>query len=187
MSAYRFLIETLFDLYIFIIMLRFLLQLIKADFYNDVSQLTVKLTNPLLRPLRRIIPGMWGLDFAAIVLMFVLKLIELLLLGATFSPGLLLFALVQLVSLAIYIFLFVIIIQVILSWLSLLGIRSLSMGHPLVRLLYQLSEPILGPIRRLLPPISGLDLSPMVAIILLIFLNKLIYDLLFLASSPGIS
>ncbi len=186
MSAFLFLIETLFDLYILIVMLRFLLQLTKADFYNDVSQLTVKLTNPLLRPLRHLIPGLWGLDLASILLMWALKIIELLLLGASFSPGLLLFAAVQLISLAIYIFLFVIIIQVILSWISLLGSQPFLSSHPLVRLLYQLSEPVIRPIRRLLPPISGLDLSPMVAMILLIFINKLLYDFLLLAGFSGI-
>lgn len=186
MSAFHFLIETLFGLYILIVMLRFLLQLAKADFYNDVSQFTVKLTNPLLRPLRRLIPGLWGLDLAALVLMWVLKIIELLLLGANFNAGLLLFAAVQLISLAIYVFIFVIIIQVILSWLSLLGSQPFLNSHPLVRLLYQLSEPVLRPIRRFLPPISGLDLSPMVAMILLIFLNKLLYDFLSLAGFSGI-
>jgi YggT family protein len=166
-------------------MLRFLLQWAKADFYNDLSQFIVKLTNPLLRPLRRIIPGFGGLDFAAIVLMLLLQLLELLLLGYPLSGILPVIAFAQLLRLAIHIFLIVIIIQVILSWLSLLGTFSLARSHPIIRLLYQLSEPILRPIRRVLPAMSGLDISPLVATLLLIFLNKLLSDLLLMAGIAG--
>jgi YggT family protein len=184
-SAYSFLVETLFGLYILVIMLRFLLQWAKADFYNDISQFIVRLTNPLLRPLRRIIPGILGLDFAAIVLMLILQVIELLLLGYSFNGNLLIIAIVQLIRLAIHIFLIVIIIQVILSWLSLLGKFPMTRSHSIIRLLYQLSEPILGPLRRVLPAVSGFDFSPLVATLLLIFLNKLLSDLLLMAGIAG--
>ena len=172
MSAYAFLIETLFGLYLLAIMLRFLLQLARADFYNDLVQFLVKVTNPPLRPLRRFIPGLMGLDLAAIVLMLILKTIELLLLGVKPSGNLVLLAGAELVWLAINIFLIAIIIRVILSWFNFLG------PHPLVNLLYQLTEPVLEPIRRLLPAMSGLDLSPLLASIVLIFLSKLVQDLL---------
>ena len=172
MSAYAFLIETLFGLYLLAIMLRFLLQLARADFYNDLVQFLVKVTNPPLRPLRRFIPGLMGLDLAAIVLMLILKTIELLLLGVKPSGNLVLLAGAELIWLAINIFLIAIIIRVILSWFNFLG------PHPLVNLLYQLTEPVLEPIRRLLPAMSGLDLSPLLASIALIFLSKLVQDLL---------
>ena len=76
-NAATFLVNTLFGIYILIVMLRFLFQLVRADFYNPVSQFIVRATNPPLRPLRRFIPGLGGIDLAAPILMLALKLMEL--------------------------------------------------------------------------------------------------------------
>ncbi|HIP53256.1 MAG TPA: YggT family protein [Chromatiales bacterium] len=168
-----FLIQTLFGLYILVVVLRFLLQLFRADFYNPVSQFIVKATTPVLRPLRRIIPGLAGLDLASIVLAWLLQAVALLLvgmvLGLGFRPlGALLWAIPALTELVINIFLYGILIQVILSWIA------PASHNPAISLLYTLTEPILRPARRLLPPISGLDLSPMLVLIGLMLLKMLL-------------
>ena len=165
-NAAVFLIQTAFGLYILAVLLRFLLQWVRADFYNPVSQFLVKMTTPLLRPLRRVIPGFGGIDFASVVLMLALQLIELLLvtqlLGQPLSVGgLMVLAVAELLSLLIKVFLFSILIQVILSWVR-PGDHS-----PVSLLLYQLNEPLLAPARRIIPAISGLDLSPVLVLVLL--------------------
>jgi len=179
-----FLIQTLFGLYILLVMLRFLLQWTRADFYNPISQFVVKATAPPLRPLRRLIPGFRGVDLASLALAWLLKSVELmlvlLLLGAGASPiAAFLWAIPELVGLLINIFLFAVLIQVILSWISPGGY------NPAASLLYHLTEPLLGPARRLLPPISGLDLSPMLVLIGLTLLKMLLLPpLKLLTGSP---
>jgi YggT family protein len=168
-----FLIQTLFGLYILVVLLRFLLQLTRADFYNPVSQFVVKVTAPALRPLRRVIPGVAGIDLSSLVLAWLLKTVELALVllvagaGANLL-GALLWAIPELVQLLINIFLFAILIQVILSWIN-PGTYS-----PVTSLLYSLTEPLLRPARNALPPISGLDLSPMLVMIGLVLLKMLL-------------
>ena len=163
-NAATFLIETLFGLYILIVMLRFLLQWTRADFYNPVSQFIVKATQPPLAPLRKIIPGFGGLDMAAVVFMFVLKLAELWLITgllgiAPHIGGLAMLSIAGLLGLLIKVFMFSILIQVIISWVN------PGMYNPVVGLLHSINEPLLAPARRVIPPISGLDLSPIAVII----------------------
>jgi YggT family protein len=165
-NAATFLIETLAGLYILIVMLRFLLQWARADFYNPVSQFIVKATQPPLAPLRRIIPGFAGLDLAALVFMFVLKFIELWLITTLLGiapqvGGLAILSVAELLGLAINVFIFSILIQVVISWVN------PGMYNPVMGLLHSLNEPLLAPARRVIPPISGLDLSPIVVIICL--------------------
>ncbi len=165
-QATAFLISVVFGLYILVVMLRFLLQWVRADFYNPLSQFVVKLTTPVLKPLRRVIPGWGGVDVAALVLLLALQLVELILMysiaGQALSPGLLLVdALGRLVTLALYIFIITIIVQAILSWIQPGGY------NPVAVLLYQISAPILRPFRNLIPPISGIDLSPLAALVVL--------------------
>ena len=171
-NAATFLIETLFGLYILIVMLRFLLQWARADFYNPVSQFILKATQPPLTPLRRIIPGFAGLDLAAIVFMFTLKFVELWLvtglLGITPQfGGLAMLSIADLLGLLVNVFVFSILIQVIVSWIS------PGTHNPVMGLLHSLNEPLLGPARRMIPPISGLDLSPIAVIIFLQLVSML--------------
>lgn len=178
-----FLIQTLFGAYIAVVMLRFLLQWLRADFYNPLSQFIVKVTTPALRPLRRIIPGYGGVDFASIVLMWLLQALELSLVllvsGAGLHAGVLLWAIPQLIALLINVFLVAIFIQVILSWVN------PGAYNPAAALLHSLTEPLLGPARRLIPPIGGLDLSPMLVIIGLYLLQMLLLPpLQMLVGSP---
>ncbi len=170
-----FLVRTLFGLYILAVMLRFLLQTVRADFYNPVSQMLVKVTNPPLKPLRRVIPGLFGVDMAAIVLLLILKTVELLIVAqlAGFNSdivGLVVLGAAQLIKLLLDVFFFSILIQVVLSW-----VNPTAMHHnPAAGLLYSLNEPVMRPARRLLPPISGLDLSPILVMIALQLLTLLL-------------
>ena len=173
----EFIISTLFSLYILAVMLRFLLGMVRADFYNPISQFLVKITNPLLVPLRKIIPGTGKIDVAAIILMLVLQLIMLAIIVALrgVTPpllGLLLTAIGTLVILAINVFLFAIIVQVIISWVN------PGSYNPVNGLLSSLTAPVMRPIQRLLPPMSGIDLSPLFALIGLQVLKMLIQPLL---------
>lgn len=160
-NAGVFLVNTVFGLYILIVMLRFLLQLVRGDFYNPVSQFLVKATNPVLVPLRRVIPGLLGIDWAAVLLLMVLQIMQIVLVGIikgyAFQPlGLVVMSIAELASLALNIFFFSILIQVILSWVN------PGMYNPVTSLLYSLNEPLLRPARRLVPPVSGFDFSPLV-------------------------
>jgi YggT family protein len=165
-NAGVFLVQTLFGLYIGAVMLRFLLALVRADFYNPISQFLVKVTNPPLKLLRRLIPGVLGIDLASIVLMLVLQALELILIGAIkgfglHPAGLAVLSVAELLSLLINIYFITILIQVVLSWVSPGGY------NPAISLLYSLNNPLLGRARRLLPPIHGFDLSPILIIIAL--------------------
>ncbi len=163
-QAGSFLVSTIIGLYITIVVIRFLFQWVRADFYNPLSQFIVKATNPLLMPLRKVIPGLFGLDMSALVLAYLLQVMELFLLlflnASQFSPILVLWAAVgQLLSLFLYIFLIAIIIQAVMSWIN------PGSYNPIMALITQLTEPLLAPARKLLPPFSGLDLSPLLVII----------------------
>ena len=169
-----FLVEVLFGLYILIVMLRFLFQLLRVDFYNPLSQAIVKATNPPLRLLRRIIPSIGKVDTSSIVLMLLLQYIAfiliMLIIGKTLFPVALLYlSAVELLNLAFNVFIFSIIILAILSWIS-----SPYHHNPVAPILDQLTRPVMKPVRRLLPPMGGIDLSPMLAIIALFFFKLLL-------------
>ena len=173
----EFLVTTLFSLYILAVMLRFVLGAVRADFYNPVSQFLVRITNPLLKPMRKVIPSIGKYDTSALLLMLLLQVASLglvfLLRGISVSVVTLLFAAVgKLVLLVINVFLFAIIIQVILSWVS------PGNYNPVTALLYSITSPVMRPIQRIVPPVSGIDLSPLVAIIGLQVLRMLIVPLL---------
>lgn len=160
----EFIINTLFSLYVLVVMLRFLLAWVRADFYNPVSQFLVKATNPLLVPLRKLIPPIGTLDTSSVVLMLLVQMagISLIMLlrgnGFALLPVLVL-SLHELVALAFNVFLFAIIIQVIISWIN------PHVHNPVTGLLFSLTNPVMTPFRRILPPMSGLDLSPLLAIL----------------------
>lgn len=161
-----FLVETLFSLYIGAILIRFLLAWSRANFYNPLSQFLVKITNPVLAPLRRLIPAIGKLDTAAIVLALGLMVIKVfLLLGLQGSganpPVVLIYSVVELLKMVINIYIFALIIQAVLSWVG------NSYGNPMADILNSLTDPILRPIRNIVPTIGMIDLSPMVAILLL--------------------
>ncbi|MCC7413447.1 MAG: YggT family protein [Gammaproteobacteria bacterium] len=165
-DAGTYLVSVVFGLYTLAVMLRLLFQIVRADFYNPLSQAIVALTNPPLRQLRRFIPGLKGIDLPSVVLLLALKMTELWLTlfirgAAPALPGLFVVAVAMLLKLAVYIVMFAIILEVVLSWIS------PGTYNPATQLLYSLTRPVLRPARRLIPTLGGLDLSPMVAIVFL--------------------
>jgi YggT family protein len=173
----EFLISTLFSLYILAVMLRFILGAVGADFYNPVSQFLVRITNPLLVPMRKVIPSFRQYDTSALLLMLLLQLVSLVIVimlrGASIPiVTLLLVAIGELVILALNVFIFAIVIQVILSWIN------PGNYNPVNALLSSITRPVMGPIQRLIPPVSGIDLSPLVALIGLQVLKMLVLPLL---------
>lgn len=166
-QAIIYLIQVAFGFYILLVLLRFLFQLARANFYNPVSQFIVTLTQPPLQFLRRFIPGLFGIDLAAVVLLLALQMLEIYLLtwfgGGTASfASVLVFAIARLVEFTVYVYIVAILIRVVISWVNPYGMRN-----PLGDLLYSLTEPMLAPARRLIPPIAGLDLSPIAVLVLL--------------------
>ncbi|GAB4296728.1 MAG: YggT family protein [Thiohalomonadaceae bacterium] len=183
-SPLTFLISTVISLYILAVMLRFLFQLTRADFYNPLTQFIVKITSPALRPLRRIIPGWGGMDIAALVLMLLLQMLSVwlvfLLAGRPIDPlDLLIVSVAQLVDLAFSVFIFAILIQAILSWLT------PGTYNPVTSVLFSLTEPVLRRVRRVIPPISGFDLSPLVAILGLQVMRMLVMPLFGVLAGAG--
>lgn len=160
------LIQTVFGLYVLAVMLRLLLQWVRADFYNPLSQFIVKITNPPLRPLRRIIPGWGGIDLASVLLLIALQMAEIFLVNLTLGrafgvSGLFIAAIGELLGLLINVFMGAILIQVILSWVA------PGNYNPLIGLVHKIADPVLAPARRIIPPVSGIDLSPLVVLVVL--------------------
>lgn len=179
-----FLIGTIFSIYISLVMIRFLLAIVRADFYNPISQTIVRFTNPPLVLLRRLIPPVGRIDTSAIVLMLVLQLIELWL--RTFIIGhavpvtaLFVLAVFELVKLTIWIYIIALILQALLSWIN---PGMYQMQNPMASILHQLTAPIMKPIRNIMPRTGMIDFSPMLAIIglyvLLIIVNGVLRSLL---------
>ncbi len=169
-----FLTHTLFSLYILAVMLRFLLQWVSADFYNPISQFLVKITHPPLKMLRRVIPSMGRIDTASVVLMVLLKMISgwlIFVLQGSASPveAILVWAIMELISLLIDIFVVVILIQVVLSWVN------PGAYNAAISLVYYLSEPLPRAVRKVIPPLGGIDFSPLVVLIGLQLLKMLLF------------
>lgn len=175
-QAALYVLQTLGSLYLMIVLLRFILQLVRADFYNPLSQFAVRATQPLLKPLRRIIPSIAGLDIASLVLALLVQLVlmaltMLLAYGTTGSPiQLLIWSLIGITALFINIFFYALIISVILSWVA------QGSHNPAALLVNQLCEPVLMPFRKLLPNMGGLDLSPIFAFITIKLLDMLVIN-----------
>jgi len=174
-DAFVFLIDTLFNLYLMVVLLRLWLQSARADFYNPLSQFVVKATNPPLIPLRRFIPSIGALDTASLVLALlvaVAKLLTLQLLAGSISIQLTLVgALMLLIAEAFNLVFWVVIIRAIMSWFS-------QGRNPMEHLLSQLTEPLLSPIRKIIPPMGGLDLSVLVLLVGMQFLQILLKGVL---------
>lgn len=172
-NAFSYLVGTLLDLYITAILLRVLLQWVRADFYNPVCQFLVKLTNPALVPLRRVIPSIGRIDTAAILLMLALEFLGVWVVSRIASTpltpaGIVVFSVTKLLATLLVTYFFLIIANVIISWVA------SAARHPVIPLVYQLTEPVLRPFRRLIPPIAGIDLSPVFALIGIRFLLLLL-------------
>ena len=169
-----FVIDTVFSLYILAVLLRFLLQWCGADFYNPISQFLVKVTHPPLKILRRVVPSIGKIDTSSLVLILALQMladfsISFLMSGGLINIGALaLTAIAQLISLLLNIFVFTIFASAILSWVNPGSFYSTA------SILTTLSNPLLNIIRRGIPDLGGIDLSPLVALVLLQLAKMLI-------------
>lgn len=166
-QAIRFVFDALFHLFILAALVRFWMQVLGAPARNPIAQFTMALTDFVVKPLRRVVPGFFRLDFASLVAAwlfeFVLQVLLLLLAGgnpvdnpAVFSV-LLFFALVNLVRLSIYVFMGAVIIQAVLSWVN--------PHHPVGPFFNALTRPFLKPFQRAIPPIGGVDITPVLVLI----------------------
>lgn len=158
-----FILDTLFSLYIGAVMLRFLLQWVRADFRNPISKFLITITHPLLKILRRFIPAIGNIDTASIVLMLALQILATggiaFLQGSLFSiGGLILTAFAQLIALFLNVMFYAVFARALLSWFQAGTYNDFSM------LLYSLTEPMLRVCRGMLPNLGGLDLSVLIAI-----------------------
>lgn len=157
---------TLAGLYLVVAILRFLFQLLRVDFRNPLVRTIVAITNPPLRLLRRVIPGLYGIDLAAVVLIWSIGLLKLALVlviaGHPFRwSGALIVSLADSLDTLVWVFLIAVLARVVVSWVA---PRS---HHPAIRIVEGLSEPVMAPFRRLLPPLGGLDLSPILTLLAL--------------------
>ncbi len=164
-SPFQFLIITLFDLYLMVILLRFFLQLFRADFYNPLSQFVVRATNPVLKPLRKIIPGLGGIDISSLVFAFIVSLLKFFLVFAVVKGivppvfKLLILSLSDLLTQSVNLLFWMILIRVLMSWIN------PGLHNPVMAVIFQLTEPLMAPVRRILPPMGGLDLSPIILLL----------------------
>lgn len=166
-SAIVFIVNAVTSLYLLVLLLRFWMPLLQADFRNPLAQGILRLTSPLVVPVRRIVPPLGRLDTATVLVAFVIQYVTVFLLliivgqTAGFVP-IAATAVVKLVVLSINLFVYAIFIRVILSWVA------QGAYNPATAIIATLTEPVLRPFRRLLPPMGGFDLSPIIAIILLL-------------------
>lgn len=166
-EIFSYLIQTLLTLALLAVVLRFLLQLVRADFYNPISQFLARLTNPLVLPLRRVIPSLGGLDLSSLLLALVLQIaaiVALLTLNGVGPPNiglLLVWSVLGVLGLVVNIYFFALLAMIILSWIA------PASRHPALLMLFQLTEPVMAPFRKMLPNMGGLDFSPILVFILI--------------------
>lgn len=165
-DALFFLVKTITQLYLLTYLIRFVMQWVRADFYNPLSQFIVRVTNPLVVPARRLVPSAGGIDVATLVVMLALEAlftwVLMTFVGLGAAPAtFVLYVVLRLVALTIMLYTVVIIVYAVMSFIG------PGYATPLSLLLAQLVEPVLRPFRRVIPPVGGLDLSPLVVLILL--------------------
>lgn len=162
-----YLIQTISSLFLIAVMLRFILQLVRADFYNPISQFLVKLTNPVVIPLRRLIPGFAGLDIASLLLAIIVQLLAL---AATIALGgfqmppiglMLVWSVLGILGLLVNIYFFALLAMIIVSWIA------PGSQNPALYLLHQITEPVMAPMRKIVPAMGGIDFSPIFLFILI--------------------
>lgn len=173
MKTLTFLLSTVIELYTMVVLLRVWMQWARCDFYNPFSQFVVKATQPVVGPLRRIIPAMGPLDSASLLVAFILCVVKaiVLFMVVTFQPIIWISALLILIKTVGSLIFWVLLLMAIMSWVS-------QGRSPVEYVLMQLADPLLRPIRRLLPSMGGIDFSPMVLVLLLYVINMGIAELL---------
>lgn len=170
--------------FLFVVVMRFMLQAVRADFYNPISQFVVKATNPLLVPLRKVIPGFGGLDIAALVLAVLTQIAAITLttviVGYPLSMAhIAIWALLGTVGLFMKLFFWGMLIMIVASWIA------PQSYNPALMLLRQIIEPVLAPLRKLLPDMGGLDLSPIIAFLLINVFQIILLTMARETGAPG--
>jgi len=171
MEAVIYLLRFAFDALLMILIMRFWLQWVKADFYNPLSQFIVKVSNPLVVPLRRVIPGLGGLDMATLVVAYIIATLKFFTLaaltGESLGPLAFYIGLLVLLKQAGFLLFVIMIIMALMSWV-------VQGYNPTLMIFNQLTEPFLNPIRRFMPNLGGLDLSMIVAFLAMNVINILL-------------
>ena len=172
-NAGQIVIQFVFVALVTLIVLRVLLQWVRANFYNPICQFLYKATNPVLMPLRKVIPAWRNLDIAGIALAWLATALKLVLLYATVGQtlgvlGLAVLALADLVDFLLLLYIVLVLVRVVISFV---GADSY---HPVVPLVMQLTEPVMKPFRRLIPNVGGLDFSPMVVLLVITLARVLV-------------
>lgn len=172
MEAINYLLRFFFDAIVIVLILRVWLQIVKADFYNPLSQFIVKVSNPMVVPLRRVIPGFGGIDLATVLIAMIFSTLEFIVIpvlngGPVDVPAALYFGLLALVKQVGFLLFIIMLVMAIMSWV-------VQGYNPTMVIFQQLTEPFLRPIRKVVPIIGGLDLSILVAFLLLNVLNILL-------------
>src|SRR5690606_29295647 len=167
-----YIIRTIGSLYLLLVLLRFLFQLVRADFYNPISQTIAKATNPLLMPLRKVVPGYRGIDFASLVLALLVQALIIQILFFIAGHGfvgilsLLGWSLVGILKTFASIYFWGLIIVIVASWIAPFS------QNPALVLVRQVIEPAMAPLRKIIPPLGVIDLSPIVAFMILHVVNN---------------
>ncbi|HEX7034587.1 MAG TPA: YggT family protein [Pseudomonadales bacterium] len=176
-DALNFVITFILEVVTFVFVARFLLQACRVDFYNPISQGLVKATDPVLRPVRMVLPGYRNLDFAAFLAAVLVQILLIMSLSALYGGyvgsvvTLIAQAVLRVILLVIQIFWWSILIVIIAGWIA------PGSYHPALALLQQITEPLLAPARRLLPPLGGLDFSPIVVFLILGVIERILPQL----------
>lgn len=183
------LVNAILGFYLFNVLLRFLLQVAQADYRNPLSQFVVKLTNPVLAPMRRFIPGFGGLDIASLVLALIVEMVAivlsaLFLLGFDFyslPSALTIFswAVLGICGLFLKFYFWGLLISVIASWIA------AGSYNPALVLLHQVLEPVMRPVRRMLPDMGGFDISPIIVFLGIQVLEILLHYAAQQSGAPG--
>ncbi|AMO47231.1 FkuM-YggT family fanciful potassium uptake transporter B [Enterobacter sp. FY-07] len=173
MKTLTFLLSTVIELYTMVLLLRVWMQWARCDFYNPFSQFVVKATQPIVGPLRRILPSLGPIDSASLLIAFVLSFIKaiMMFMVVTFQPIIWISALLILLKTVGLMIFWVLLVMAIMSWIS-------QGRSPVEYALMQLTEPLLRPIRNLLPAMGGIDFSPMVLVLLLYVINMGVAEVL---------
>jgi len=172
MEAINYLLKFAFDTVIMILVLRVWLQLVRADFYNPFSQFIVKVSNPLVIPLRRVIPGVGGVDLATIILAYVCATLTFIIIplingGSIDIISAVYLGLIYLIKQTGILLFIIMLVMALMSWV-------VQGYNPTQMIFHQLTAPVLAPIRRIIPSIGGLDLSVLIVFLLLNVLNILL-------------
>ena len=165
-SSAALIFSTVTGIYLFAVLLRFLLQVAKADFYNPVSQAVIKTTDPMIRILRTVIPGYKGIDVSSLVLAFVIEAAAIctliILYGENISnigyTNIVTWAFAGVLLIIVKIYYYAILASIIMSFVMMFS--GSTNPHPLLLLVWQLTEPVMAPVRKMIPSMGGLDFSP---------------------------